>query len=295
MYRSVLVFVPICTEKGEAIMSEERVNRERPEIVVRKISFPFDAEIPRHWFGGNPVQTHVFNGLNLVFPDGERFFVRAVQDHMDEIRDAKLRQEVKAFFAQEGRHAHEHERYFATMRAQGYEIDAFLRRFHNFVKTTSRFLPAAFRLAVTAGAEHYTATLGAFALANPRMDEAHPTMRKLIRWHAVEEIEHKAVAFDVLRETHPSYALRIAGFLFATLVLLAWAAAGTRMLLRQDGVTAAERRAMLKALDKRDRGAMRKAIHKGFLAYLRRDFHPEQCDDRALLDRSIAELGSVPA
>jgi len=276
-------------------MSEKRADRDHPEIVVRKISFPFDAEIPRHWFGDNPVQTHVFNGLNLVFPDGERFFVRAVQDHMDAITDPALRDEVKAFFGQEGRHAHEHERYFATMRAQGYEVDTFLRRFHNFVKTTSRFLPAAFRLSITAGAEHYTATLGAFALANPRLDDAHPTMRNLIRWHAVEEIEHKAVAFDVLRATHPSYALRIAGFLFATAVLFAWAAAGTRMLLRQDGITPEERSAMLRELDKRDRGAMRKAIHKGFFAYFRRDFHPNQCDDRELLERGILDIGYVPA
>lgn len=278
-------------------MADERRDPrdERPEITVRKISFPFGEDIPRHWFGNNPMQTHVFNGLNLVFPDGERFFVRAVQDHLDRISDPVLREQVKAFFGQEGRHAHEHERYFATMRAQGYEIDTFLRRFHKFVKTTSRFLPAAFRLSVTAGAEHYTATLGAFALANPHMNEAHPTMHNLIRWHAVEEIEHKAVAFDVLRATHPSYVLRIAGFLFATVVLLGWTVAGTRMLLRQDGVTRAERRALLEALDRRDRGAMRKAIRKGFRDYFRRDFHPSQCDDRELLERSIGELGYAPA
>jgi predicted metal-dependent hydrolase len=270
-------------------------SRARPEITVRKITFPFGADIPRHWFGNNPMQTHVFNGLNLVFPDGERFFVRAVQDHYEKIRDPQLRQQVKAFFGQEGRHAHEHERYFATMRAQGYEIDTFLRRFHKFVQITSRFLPAAFRLSITAGAEHYTATLGAFALANPHMEEAHPTMRNLIRWHAVEEIEHKAVAFDVLRETHPSYLLRITGFLFATVVLVGWTVAATRMLLRQDGVSAAERKALLRALDKRDHGAMRKAINKGLREYFRRDFHPDQSDDRALLERSIDELGYASA
>ncbi len=264
----------------------------RHEIPIRKVNLPFDETIPRHWFGDNAVQTHIFNGLNLVFPDGERFFVRSVLDHADRISDPELRAQVKGFVGQEGWHAHEHERYFATMRGQGYRIDRFLRRFRKFSQWTTKYLPASFRLSVTAGAEHYTATLGAFALDNPRMQEAHPVMRQLITWHAVEEIEHKAVAFDVLRAVNPSYALRIAGFLFATVALLGWALSGTRMLLRQDGVSKAQAKAMLRDLERRDGGRMRRAIRDGFRVYFRRDFHPNQIDD---LDFAQARLEEIAA
>lgn len=263
---------------------------ERNEIPVRKVSLPFGEDIPRHWFGGNAMQTHIFNGLNLVFPDGERFFVRAVMDHVDRIDDPGLLAQIKGFAGQEGRHAHEHERYFATMRAQGYRINKFLRRFHKFTTLSSRYFPAPLRLSVTAGAEHYTATLGAFALANPRLAEAHPVMRKLIAWHAMEEIEHKAVAFDVLQRTHPSYLLRIAGFLIATLVLITWTGSATRMLLRQDGIDKKEAEAMLRHLDRRDGGKMRRAIKEGFWIYFRRDFHPNQIDDRDLARSYLAEV-----
>ena len=263
----------------------------RHDIPVRKVTFPFDENIPRHWFGDNAVQTHVFNGLNLVFPDGERFFVRAVMDHVHQVRDPELREQIKGFAGQEGRHAHEHERYFDTLRAQGYEIDDYLRRFHRFFQWTSKYLPASFRLAVTAGAEHYTATLGAFSLRNPRLDEAHPIMRSLIVWHAVEEIEHKAVAFDVLREVSSSYLLRISGYLFATISLLFWMLSGTRMLLRQDGVSKREAKRMLADLENRDQGRLRRAIRDGFWAYFRRDFHPNDTDDLSLARERIAELG----
>jgi hypothetical protein len=263
---------------------------DRHEIPVRKVSLPFGENIPRHWFGDNAMQTHIFNGLNLVFPDGERFFVRSVMDHVDQIDDPALLAQVRGFAGQEGRHAHEHERYFATMRAQGYRIDKFLRRFHKFTALSTKFYPAALRLSVTAGAEHYTATLGAFALANPRLGEAHPVMRKLIAWHAMEEIEHKAVAFDVLQKTHPSYLLRIAGFLLATLVLVTWTVSASRMLLRQDGISKAEGKAMLRDLERRDGGKMRQAIRDGFRIYFRRDFHPSQIDDRELAQSYLAEV-----
>ncbi len=273
------------------------MSESRPEILVRDPSLAFDAGIPRHWLAGSAVATHFFNGLNLVFPDGERFFIRAVKDHLGRVEDPELRAQVKGFFGQEGHHAREHERYFELLEAQGYRIEGYLKRFRAFVRFSNRWLPARLRLAMTAGAEHYTATFGGLAFEDAELlAQAHPTIRKLILWHAAEEIEHKAVAFDVLRATHPSWALRVLGLAIATLVLFGWSMAGTRMLLRQDGLSrreiAAQRRGLLKATEGRGPRRMRAA----FLAYLRRDFHPSQVDDLPLARRHLAELGlEVPA
>jgi len=266
----------------------------RHEIPVRRPGFVFDTDIPHHWLAGNPVATHVFNGLNLVFPDGERFFIDSVRARLPRVEDPELRRQVKGFFGQEGRHAYEHERYFETLEAQGYEIRGFLGRFRAFSRWTSRWLPAPLRLAMTAGAEHYTATLGALALEDEFVAQAYPTMRDLIVWHATEEIEHKAVAFDVLQATHPSHLLRVLGFGLATAVLLAWTLSGTRMLLKQDlaagRLTRGELRATREALRERHRqGAA--LIRVRLRDYLRRDFHPNQVDDLALAQRRLAELG----
>lgn len=264
----------------------------RHAIPVRRPGLVFDPQaIPRHWLAGSAVATHFFNGLNLVFPDGERFFIRAVRDLLPKVQDPALRRQVEGFFGQEGRHAHEHERYFEVLEAQGYRIEGFLRRFRRFADLTTRWLPAPLRLAMTAGAEHYTAIFGAMALEDGLLSEADPTMQRLIVWHATEEIEHKAVAFDVLQATHPSYALRMLGFALATVSLFAWSSAGTRMLLGQDGIDRATVRAERRELLRRTGGKGPRRIRDGIRAYLRRDFHPNQVDDLALAHRRLAELG----
>ena len=267
------------------------------EIPVRDPALEFDSSIPHHWFAGRALVTHVFNGFNLVFPDGERFFIRSVRDHLPRVEDPELRRQVKGFFGQEAHHAAEHERYFATLEAQGYEIRPLLRRFSRFMAWSNRWFPARLRLAITAGAEHYTATMGAFAFEDPLLAEAHPTMRKLIIWHATEEIEHKAVAFDVLRATHPSYLLRMAGFAIATVSLLGWATAGTRLLVRSDLRAGRLDRASLQA-ERRELRARQREFAPRFLAnlrrYLRPDFHPNQTDELPLAHRRLAEVGLSP-
>lgn len=261
------------------------------DIPLRKPNLEFAPSMPRHWMNGNAFATHFFNGLNLVFPDGERFFVKAVHDHLGRIADPVLLRQAKQFAAQEGQHANQHEKYFDCLRAQGYEIDAFLRRFHRFFRWTNAALPASVRLAMTAGAEHYTAVLGAGAIEEfELLADADPTMRALIVWHATEEIEHKAVAFDVLRATHPSYLLRIAGFAIATVALFGWSFAGTRMLLRQDGLSRARVREQRRLALARDHGRGLRRIRAGVRAYVRRDFHPNEQDHLALARRRLGEL-----
>src|SRR5688572_2929871 len=97
----------------------------QPIPIARSPQLQLD-EVPRHWFGGNPVASHLANGVNLLFPWGERFFVRSVRHYLDRIADdPALLAQVKGFFAQEGRHAAAHERYFEVMERQGYEIRPF--------------------------------------------------------------------------------------------------------------------------------------------------------------------------
>jgi predicted metal-dependent hydrolase len=263
----------------------------RHAITVRHPDLPFDESIPRHWADGNPVASHIFNSLNLTFPEGERFFIRAVNDHVKDIEDPALRQQARAFAGQEAVHGREHERYFEILRAQGYRIDEFLRRFERFLRFMNR-MPRSLRLAMTAGAEHYTATLGHFAISNPEMRKFHPTMQALIIWHAVEEVEHKAVAFDVMQAAGIGYVTRIAGYVLATFALLGWAGIGCRMLLRQDGIPRGEVAARRRELEARVDPALIAHTRRQLRAYFRRDFHPNDVDD---LDQAHARLAEVQA
>jgi predicted metal-dependent hydrolase len=266
----------------------------RREIRVRHPDFPFGADIPRHWAAGNPVASHVFNALNLTFPDGERFFIRAVNDHLDLALDPELRAQARAFAGQEAVHGREHERYFDVLRGQGYRIDRFLARFRRFVRILDR-LPRAVRLAMTAGAEHYTATLGHFAVVSPVVRSFHPTMQALIVWHAAEEVEHKSVAFDVMRAAGVSYPVRLLGYALASAALLGWTGLGVRMLLGQDRFTRREIRAFRQELERKSDPELVAHVRRQLRAYLRRDFHPSQVDDLDLAHRRLAEIDLVPA
>ncbi len=270
-------------------MSTATTEPVRHEVPVRRPGLSFD-DVPRFWMHDNRLATHMFNGLNFLFPDGERFFIRSVKDHLDRIDDPELRRQIRGFFGQEAQHALEHEHYFARLEAHGYEFQGFLARFRWFSEFSGRYLPAALRLSITAAAEHYTATIGAAALTDEHLRDIDPTMRKLIVWHACEEVEHKAVAFDVLQATHPSYLLRIVGFVIATATIVGWSAAGTRMLARQDEASAAERRADRDRLREGERPAAERRIRRALLAYFRPGFHPDQVDDLDLARATLAEV-----
>ncbi|MEM9489141.1 MAG: metal-dependent hydrolase, partial [Myxococcota bacterium] len=276
-------------------------------IRSRKVRLPFGPDIPKHWLFGNPIATHIPNGINLLFPAGERFFVRSVKRYLDRFADEpEALEQIRGFFGQEGNHAHEHERYFAILEEQGYQVRDFTRRFERFLTGwISRVLPPVLQLSTTAAAEHYTAILADAALRNGVLDQVHPTMRDLLLWHAAEEIEHKAVAFDVLQRVDDRYLVRVAGLVLSGLVIAGWWAAATRMLLNQDGLTRAERRIQRKRIKKFRKAAktdarsgigvspgeiFRNIFWPGIRSYLRRDFHPNDHDNYHLAAEYLARV-----
>jgi predicted metal-dependent hydrolase len=269
--------------------------RARTPIHPRSPRFDFEV-VPRLWFGGSRLRTHIFNGLSLLFPAGERFFVRSVRRYADQIDDPQLKEDIKGFFGQEGRHASAHERQFEALEHQGYDVRRFLRFYEWFAYgVVERIAPDELRLAATAACEHFTATMAHHALAYDDLAQADPTMRAFFFWHAVEEIEHKTVAYDVLQAVNPSYPLRIAGFALAATMLSSLWITGTLMLFKQDPDGW---RGLLRELAERRRRLQKsrtsRATESGspLLAYLRRSFHPaDETRDRELARSYIAAAG----
>ena len=262
-------------------------------ITPRDLDVDF-ASVPRFWHAGSVLATGISNGVNMLFPHGERFFVRSVKHFLDRIDDPELRAQIKGFFGQEGRHAREHDRFNAILRAQGYEIDRFLEQYMRLSSWVEARLPAKLNLAITAAAEHFTAILAEGALSDDMLDRCDPAMRLLLAWHAAEEIEHKAVAYDVLQAIDPSYALRIAGLVVATIMLGGFWTWGALTLLRQDGMTWTKARAEVGTAPARD-PVVRRVFVRGIRQYLRRGFHPSHNDNASLAARWFAARGlSLP-
>lgn len=258
-------------------------------IKPRLPQLAIDGGLPRHWALNNVIVTSLINSVSMLFPAGERFFVRSVHHYLQKADlPAELREQIQGFFAQEGRHAQQHERVNRLLNNQGYDVREFLRLYericyHYIEKAT----PPVLHLAATAAAEHFTAIMADNFL---KMEELtarlDPTMRRLLLWHAAEEIEHKAVAFDVLAKVSPGYATRMAGLVFASAILGTFWFAGTCLLLWQESRMVGWDRirsdqATLRRLRKERgrRGILREVFASGIRQYMRRDFHPNDIDN----------------
>ena len=170
-------------------------------ITVRKLQFNPKA-IRRHYFANSPVMSHMLTALSSTFPIGEQFFVHSVRNVRDKVKDEKLQAQIAAFIGQEAMHSKAHAEFNDAWRSDDYNLDRFqawLARKNEYVKN----LHPKIQLAITCAFEHFTALLGGYILRHPEVlatldDDAV----KLWVWHAIEEIEHRAVAFDVYQAVY---------------------------------------------------------------------------------------------
>lgn len=270
--------------------SAPALGRER-RLTVRPLKLTFSEDTPRHWMGGDAWETHLLNALSLIFPGGERFFMRSVRALRDHVTDPKLLEQVKSFLAQEALHSREHANLNLWLTELGIPADVIESGVEKgIIRRSSRRSPIN-NLALTCALEHFTAVLAKLMLTDETFRARfHPSMLPLWYWHAIEELDHKAVAFDVYHAAKGGYPRRVAWMMFATMGLPSLA------LLTQSYLLASERRRPdLKAWASGvarylgPRGHLRKVL-PDYLSYYRRDFHPWQHDDRALIAQAEREL-----
>lgn len=262
---------------------------------VRNLQFATDEHVPRYWHGGRKSVTQFLNNLSVFFPVGERFFIASLKAHKQFITDPQLAAEARAFYAQEGIHSREHIRYNAMLRDQGYPIDAMEARVDWLLKLVTKHTPLRMQLGVTCALEHFTALMADLLLTDDRlMEGADPTMARLWRWHAAEENEHKAVAFDVFKAAGGTYGERVATMLGATVIF--WAKVlehQVRMMAHDKTVfSLSEWFALAKFLFVKPGGFGR--LIPTYLSYFRPSFHPWDHDNTALLEAWKREIVNAP-
>lgn len=197
-------------------------------IPVRRLDLRLDpATVPVTYYGDDVHLTTMLNALSVLFPEGEKFFVDAVRNYKNEITDPRLMAEIAAFVGQEAMHSKEHLLLTEILEKQGLTTarttDVRLKQLLDFVRKT---LPQRSQLAATCALEHFTALLAERLIDDEKtrllFDES---VRGLWAWHALEESEHKNVAFDVYEAVDGSYAHRSTMMVLTTIVFFAVTAA----------------------------------------------------------------------
>lgn len=265
-------------------------------IRTRRVAFEYaPGEFPRHYVSGDLIMSHVLTMLSSVFPPGEDFFVQSVRNYRDQITDPELRKQVAGFIGQEAMHSREHDRFNARLAELGYRT-RLLDRIVDFMLNSvgAKVLPKKVQLAVTAALEHYTATLAETLLTVPESREMLDVdeVRSLFLWHALEESEHKSVAFDVYRQVSGNNFVRVAVMQAVTVGFLGGGAlaVAVSLLLDRDTWKPGRLRRSLTAL--RSNPFVDVRVVRALRDYNRRDFHPDDHDNKALTDRWRTELFS---
>lgn len=179
--------------------------KEARTIKPRRMDFDMSQLQTKYFFRGNPILSTLMYALSASFPSGERFFIDSVRHYQKDIKDPALLAQIRGFIGQEAHHSRIHEDFNAQAETLGMAMERIEKRFKKRIDTARRRLDPGRQLAITAALEHVTATLAQWTLENPEAGlgggENHSPLREMLVWHAMEEIEHKAVAFDVYRAT----------------------------------------------------------------------------------------------
>jgi uncharacterized protein len=262
-------------------------------LPIRALQIDFSQGFERRWFGGDAFRSAYFNAMSMTFPLGEQSFIDSIKgvDHLidaqigSEAERIALRSQLTDFSAQEATHRHIHAQYNAVLQKQGFENHV-EERIRKRLERYSNEHPMNL-LAATCAYEHYTAVMSEIMLQNPAASEAmQPMMRRLWLWHALEETEHKAVAFDLYKRLGGHERGRIVAYLLAMVFFQIDSFLQTTNNLKRDGAlwkpsTLWGMLTFYWGRPSRGNGWIWMTT-RPLLAYFRRDFHPNQLGEPAL-------------
>ncbi|WP_323775275.1 metal-dependent hydrolase [Alcanivorax sp.] len=270
----------------------KKVNKS--DIQPRKMDFQFDPSMPRYWFDNDQFKTMLLTALSCTFPEGERFFVRSVRHFQKNLTDPLLREQVKGFIGQEAHHGNEHDAFNHFMESKGVptgKVDAYVK---DGLKFMAKWLSPERQLAKTCALEHFTAMLAEMILEHPEFIEGmDERMVPLWLWHAVEESEHKAVAFDVYQDQVDSYWVRTSEMALTTVEFIGFTILHYNQ-LRAEMDDPTDWKSVRQGLNwlVGKPGWLRK-LGKSYLAYYKRDFHPSKRDSAHLRQQGLEKLARL--
>lgn len=264
----------------------------------RDLKFRLPAERISDWNHDSVHISQFMNTLSIVFPVGERFFIQSVRNYRDRITDPELQKAVTAFIGQEAMHGREHEEYNEALFARVPQAAEFEKRVARLLGFVQKRLPRSTQLSATIALEHFTAILADALLNEPRvLEKAHPRFAALWRWHALEETEHKAVAYDVweavMGRGARAYVGRTSGLLAATAIFWVMIGPAYLQILRAEGKLTDLRGWRLWARHTLGEVGILRRIVLPWADYFRPGFHPWDHDNRHFLkeiDTLTAEL-----
>jgi predicted metal-dependent hydrolase len=260
---------------------------------ARRIHFNYpEGGLQRHYVQDDLLMSHIVAYLSSTFPEGEDFFVRSVRRHADQVTDPVLKEQVKGFIGQEVTHSREHVALNERLQEMGYPTRFNDRITRKSLLRDERIFSPLTCLAMTAALEHFTAVLAESLLGDEDAQAllGSTEVRKMLLWHAYEESEHRAVAFDVYRAVGGTERRRIRTMRMVTLTFFGSVVLFTTLSLLRDPSTYNPMRLVRSLWALRRSPFLKRSLRRRLRQYNKVGFHPNDVDNSALLERWHPEL-----
>jgi len=261
--------------------STTKYEAQHPIIPREKLDFGLGGDIPTYWFEGDPFKSRFWDALSIIFPPGEKFFMTCVRDFRDQITDKQMLEDIQGFNRQEAQHTLVHRQDNDRLRKQGVDVDKLTKYIDNLLNVEYRkSYSRGYTLSITSALEHFTSII-AHSLFDKRdvMKHADHRVRAMYAWHAIEEVEHKGVAYDVMVDyAKVGYFKRALGLVHASILFPRVIFHVQRQLLIHDGFGALERgKLLLKGMWWLFKpGGLLAPMAKHYWTYYKPGYHPWQ-------------------
>jgi len=256
------------------------------QIKPTRMDFTFDVkQVPDHWAFNDPFCSHFMGTLSTLFPVGERFFVDSVRALREHAGGPVTSKDISGFIGQEAMHSLEHVSMNHMLEAKGLPALRAEKFTLGLLNLARRILTPRQQLAVTVALEHFTGIIANRLLTDTdTMSNIADEMRPIWMWHAIEETEHKAVAFDLYKRVPGNnYAERVTFQVLASVILAAVVAAFQVQFMARDKQLL-NFRSWAFGLNKLfGRKGILSGLTRDYLDFFKPDFHPWDHENSALV------------
>jgi predicted metal-dependent hydrolase len=278
--------------------SEVKHDAVHPIVPREKLQFNLDnADIPTYWMDGDAFKSRFWDALSIIFPPGEKYFMSSVREFRGQITDPKMLQDIQDFNRQEAQHTLVHRQDNDRLRRQGVDVESLNAYVDQKLNVSYRKkYSKEYNLAITSALEHFTSII-AHTLFDKRdvMKGADHRVRAMYAWHAIEEVEHKGVAYDVMEDyAKVGYFKRVLALAHSTYMFPATIFHVQRQLMIHDGFSRMER---LKLFTKgmwwlMKPGGLLQPMLKAYWHYYKPGYHPWQETEQPGYDHWLAAFNA---
>ena len=176
---------------------------------------------------------YIYSVYALLVPESEKYILRSCQTFF---KSSQMQEDLKLCFAQEGNHSVVHGQFSRLFQKLDYDLRMFLDLYRWIsYDIPEKYLSRHFNLTGAAASEQLNTAISLASLDLENFNCGQGETLEMLKWHFLEEIEHREVVFNLMRENKIGIFLRSYVMFNFFLGFCFWLPFGAFLLGFQDG------------------------------------------------------------